>query len=441
VPSSSRRSKRQASRTDRVGRKPAVAKTSLKLFLAIRAILCALGLSFFPAAFVGSLWLVPAFAAVASVGWFLLEGRRAGPKQLALVAVILAAYFVPSIIPCSTGDGFCPQRLVEQEIYLLAVGLLLYVCGYIAADRTDGIDRYIFGAALGLYIAIAVVVLITRDNLTRDIEPPFIPLLIERNDLALLVAWMFFVCALFRTLVGSRLAGILAFLIVVAVAAVVSLATQSRLVAVISVIGVLFFARIEHRVPSSWWIGLGILVACFLAVEYQSVERLVRRAVLAEGMTSISSRVYLWKSGWDMFLNAPWFGHGLGGFAELFDTYRHAAPVEPGIDVRFTPWPHNVLIEILVEKGIAGLTAFLALLALVLANLKDKPRETFKEVRRAAGFVLLTLIIVGLLDSTTKRIWYLPSLLYVLGMSAGLAQKRDSFSSGDAVNAKALSKS
>jgi O-antigen ligase len=441
MPTSSRRIKRHASRTDRIGRKPAVAKTSTKLLLAIRSILCALGLSFFPAAFVGSLWLVPAFAAVASVAWFLLEGRRAGPKQLAIVVVILVAYSVPSIVPCWTGDGFCPQRFVEQELYLLAVGLLLYVCGYVAADRTNRIDRHIFGVALSLYIAIAAVVLLTRDNLTRDIEPPFIPLFIERNDLALLVAWMFFVYALFRTLAASGLVRILAFLIVVAVASVVSLATQSRLVAVISVLGVLFFARSERRVTSSWWIGLGIAVACFLAVEYQSVERLVRRAVLAEGVTSISSRVYLWKSGWDMFLNAPWFGHGLGGFAELFDTYRRTAPVEPDLDVRFTPWPHNVLIEILVEKGIAGLSAFLALLALVLANLTYMPRENFKDVRRAAGFLLLTLIIVGLLDSTTKRLWYLPSLLYVLGMSAGISQKRDSFLSGDAVNEKAVSRS
>jgi O-antigen ligase len=438
MPTSSRRVRRQASRTNRGGCKAAIAETSPKLLLAIPSILCALGLSFFPAAFVGSLWLVPAFAAVASVGWFLLEGRRACPKQLVLVVVILVAYFGPSIIPCWTGDGFCPQRLVEQEIYLLAVGMLLYFSGYAAADRKSVIDRYIFGVALSLYIAIAVVVLVTRDNLTHDIEPPFIPLLIERNDLALLVAWMFFVCALFRPLAANGLVRIVAFVIVVAVAAVVSLATQSRLIAAVSILGILFFARIERRLTSAWWIGLGVAVACFLALEYQSVERLVRRAMLAEGMTSVSSRMYLWQSGWEMFLSAPWFGHGLGGFAELFDKYRLGAPVEPGLDIRFTPWPHNVLIEIMVEKGIAGLVAFVALLALAVANLTGKARGDFKDARRAAGFLLLTLIITGLLDSTTKRIWYLPSLLYILGMSAGRWQSHGSVVADDAVNDKAV---
>jgi hypothetical protein len=73
--------------------------------------------------------------------------------------------------------------------------------------------------------------------------------------------------------------------------------------------------------------------------------------------------------------------------------------------------------------------------------LTDKARENFKDARRAAGFLLLTLIIAGLLDSTTKRIWYLPSLLYILGMSAGMSQKRESLFSGDAVNGKAVYKS
>jgi len=382
---------------------------------------------FFPAAFLGSLWLVPVSTVAAGLAWFCTEGRRGWPKQLAVVVIILVAYLVPSIVACSTSDSFCPQQFVEQELYLLAVGLLLYVCGYIAAHPTDRIDRYVFGVALGAYIAIAVVVLVARDNLTRDIEPPFIPLLIERNDLALLVAWTFFVWALFRPLATSRLFRIVPLLVVVVVASMVSLATQSRLVAMISILGTVFFVRIERRVPGWWWIALGLVIACFLAIEYQSVERLVRRALLAEGVTSISSRLYLWKSGWDMFLNAPWLGHGLGGFPELFETYRRASPAEPGLDVRFTPWPHNVLIEILVEKGLFGLAAFLALLAVAVTNLTTKPREDHKPVRRAAVFLLLTLIATGFFDSTTKRIWYLPSLLYVMGMSAGISQKRDSF--------------
>jgi len=426
MPASSRRTRAHAARPERLDRKKAARDAPTKALLAVRTVLCALGLLFFPSTFAGSLWLVPALAAVGSAAWFFMEGRRACPRELALLIVVLLAYFAPSVIPCWTGTGFCTGWLIDQEAYLLTVGLLLYVCGYVAAPRTGGRDAYVYGVGLSAYVAIAVVILVTRDNLTHDIEPPFFPLFVERNDLAPLVAWMFFVCGLFRTLAASVLVRLLALLIVVAVASVLCLATQSRLVAMVSILGVLFFARIERRMTAPWWIALGVVVACFLAVEYQSVERLVRRAVLAEGGISIFSRLYLWRNGWDMFLTAPSFGHGLGGFAELFDAYRHDGPADPGLDARFTPWPHNVFIEILVEKGIAGLAAFMGLLALVFANLAAKPRQDFKDVRSAAAFLLLTLIIIGVLDSTTKRLWYLPSLLYVMGLSAGISQRRDS---------------
>jgi O-antigen ligase len=421
-----RRTRTRASRPDRLNQKKADRDAPARALSAVRRVLCALGLLFFPSTFAGSLWLVPAFAAVGSAAWLFMEGRRACPRELALLIVLLLAYFAPSVMPCWTGAGFCSRWLIDQEAYLLTVGLLLYVCGYVAVPRTGRPDAYTYGAALGAYIAIAVVILVTRDNLTQDIEPPFFPLFVERNDLAPLVAWMFFVCALFRTRAANASVRLLALLIVVAVASVLSLATQSRLVAMVSILGVLFFARVERRMTVPWWIALGVAVACFLAIEYPSVERLVRRAVLAEGGTSLFSRMYLWRNGWDMFLTAPSFGHGLGGFAELFDAYRQDGAADPGLDARFTPWPHNVFIEILVEKGIAGLAAFLGLLAVVVANLTGKPRQDLRGARRAAAFLLVTLIIIGVLDSTTKRLWYLPSLLYVMGLSAGISQRRDS---------------
>jgi hypothetical protein len=228
------------------------------------------------------------------------------------VVTILAAYLVPSIVACWTSDGFCPQQFVEQEFYLLAVGLLLYVCGYVAAYPAGRIDRYIFGVALGAYIAIAVVVLVTRDNLTRQIEPPFIPLLIERNDLALLVA-DFFVWALFRP--NESFARIVTLLVVVAVAGMVSPATQSRLVAMISILGILFFVRIERRVPWWWWIALGVAVACFLAIGIRA-SRLVLRA-LSRKVTSISLAVSVGKR-MGHVSERPVVGRP-GGFAELFE--------------------------------------------------------------------------------------------------------------------------
>ena len=69
-----------------------------------------------------------------------------------------------------------------------------------------------------------------------------------------------------------------------------------------------------------------------------------------------------------MFLAAPWFGHGLGGFSELAGTYAQPLTSGADLDVRPISWPHNVPIEILVEKGIAGFAAFLCLLVLAARN-------------------------------------------------------------------------
>jgi O-antigen ligase len=136
-----------------------------------------------------------------------------------------------------------------------------------------------------------------------------------------------------------------------------------------------------------------------------------------------------------MFLAAPWFGQGPGGFAELAETYARPGPGRPDLDPRLISWPHNVFIEVLVEKGIAGLAAFAGLWGLALRNLWRRTPFALKEARRAAGFLFMAMLLTGLLDSTTKRLWYLPSLLYLLGVSA--AMFRASASSAGATSARA----
>src|SRR5437879_6103324 len=118
--------KRRTRRPERLGNKNPVQKGFPKLLAAIRWTLCVLGLLFFPAAFVGSLWLVPAGTAIGGAAWFCMEGRSTCSKELAVLLVVLVAYVAPSIIPCQTGYGFCEQWIVDQEVYLLFVGLLLY---------------------------------------------------------------------------------------------------------------------------------------------------------------------------------------------------------------------------------------------------------------------------------------------------------------------------
>ena len=389
----------------------------------VRWILSALGLLYFPAAFAGSLWLVPATAAVVVIAWLYWEGWQSCRKELALLLAVLLVYFAPTVIPCGAEANFCIGWMIDQEVYLLTAGALLYVCGYVTADRAGGIAASIFAAGLSLLVAMALVLLITQANLTTEIKPPVLPLFVERNDLAPLVAWMFFVHRLLRTVTGTPLIRVVTYLVVVVVAGLLSLATQSRLVATISVIGAVCFVPFDRH--WRWqWATVGVAVACLLAVEYQKVLLLVERALLTDGGPSVSTRFYLWRNGWEMFLAAPWFGHGLGGFPELTTLYGRPLPAGTDLDVRFISWPHNVFVEVLVEKGVAGLVAFSCLLALAIRNLAHRPPQGLEAARGAAGYLLVALLVVGSLDSTTKRLWYLPSLLYLLGMSERISRAR-----------------
>lgn len=411
--------------TPRVDPRPAASTGPAKLRAGIRWTLCALGLLYFPAAFFGSLWLIPLVGAVVGVAWLFTDGWTIFRKELAVLLLILFVYSGASALGCWTGIGFCIGWLHAQEVYVLAAGLLLYVCGIAAAGRTGRGATVVHGAALGSFVTAALIVLATRDHLAVEIRPQFPPLLIERNDLAPLVAWMFFVYGLLRSAAEGKLTRYFAYPSVLVVAGLLSLATQSRLVAMISVLGAIAFAPIDRR--SGWlWAMIGIAVACLLAVEHQQLEQLVRRVLLAEGGPSVATRFFLWSAGWKMFVAAPWFGHGLGGFSELAETYARPLPIGADLDVRVISWPHNVPIEILVEKGIAGLAAFLSLLVLGVRNLTLRPRHVPDGGWRATAYLLVALILIGLLDSTTKRLWYLPSLLYAVGMSAGLTRSRGS---------------
>jgi len=399
--------------------------------------LATLGLLFFPAAFLGSLWLAPLAAALAAGAWFLAGAYRSCGKDLLVPIVMLLAYFAPSVLGCWTGTGFCIMWMLEQEVYLLVAGLLLYVCGYATVGLKARRAAVLYGAAFSLLIAMALYVLATRDSLTTGIRPPLLPLLVERNDLAFLIAWMFFLHGLQRGATDRTITHYIAYLAALAVGGLLALATQSRLVVLLLLLGVVTFAPVGRS--SRWqWSIIGIVAASVIAVEHAQLQRLAERVLLAAGGPSVATRAFLWGAGWEMFLAAPWFGHGMGGFAELAATY--APPGRTDLDPRLISWPHNVFIEVLVEKGIAGLAAFLGLWGLALRNLSCRVPPDLIEARRASGFLFVAMLFAGVLDSSTKRLWYLPSLLYLLGVSAAMLRACDASIGATSPRAESLDK-
>ena len=130
-----------------------------------------------------------------------------------------------------------------------------------------------------------------------------------------------------------------------------------------------------------------------------------------------SGRSYEWRKAWQLFLSAPWFGHGWGSYPEqgfLLDVYPTGyRPYENG--VLFTH-SHNSLLNLLAETGIAGT-------ALVLGGMVWVFKGSLKTGRAAAGLFLLSLAGVSLTHSMVEYpLWYvyfLSVFALFLGFSPG----------------------
>jgi len=92
---------------------------------------------------------------------------------------------------------------------------------------------------------------------------------------------------------------------------------------------------------------------------------------------SLTGRVELWKITWNKFLEAPFFGHGLGSF-EMFQ-------FKPGNTVTF--FAHNEYLQILFDIGIVGFSIFVLFVV-----------DLFKRIFVSENNILLIGYIAGLIS-------------------------------------------
>jgi len=62
---------------------------------------------------------------------------------------------------------------------------------------------------------------------------------------------------------------------------------------------------------------------------------------------SLTVRLEYWQSGWAMWTDAPWLGHGLNAFRALYPAYKLPSAEE-------TKHAHNGVVQLLVEVGLIG---------------------------------------------------------------------------------------
>ena len=139
------------------------------------------------------------------------------------------------------------------------------------------------------------------------------------------------------------------------------------------------------------------------------------------------TRLPLWTSAWQMFLDAPVFGHGPNAFAILGQVHLDSQvlpawiPQDPRAGI---PWAHNLYLELLAERGLLGAASFVCLLAVAWRRVwglrKIGGSEEIRTYAASVSASLLGIIAAGLFELTFIRYWFVIMIFAVLAIVQAL---------------------
>ncbi len=158
---------------------------------------------------------------------------------------------------------------------------------------------------------------------------------------------------------------------------IVLLLTFSRggyLGAIFSIAAVLFFAwkNLGQNKRFLVMAGLALLLVASIVLARPIANRFVSSFTLSEG--SSTSRLQIWASSWQVFLDHPLFGVGLGNYPRAID---------PLVPYRNPITSHNLYLDILSETGVFGLAAWLLLIFGSLYKILKSIRKDSHDPARA----------------------------------------------------------
>ena len=142
----------------------------------------------------------------------------------------------------------------------------------------------------------------------------------------------------------------------------------------------------------------------------------------------VDTRISLWIIAWEMFLDAPWMGHGPHTYRTLYTAYFEAIAfpswVRPDPWGTEVPWAHNLYLELLAERGIIGFFSFLGIVgmgALYAVRVRQEGSRELSILASGTIGVLAGLGLSGVFEASLLRIWLVVLLLAVLGIIGQLA--------------------
>jgi hypothetical protein len=299
----------------------------------------------------------------------------------------------------------------------LLPALLLFVVigyGFSSPGHVRGLLLSLTAMALALGVALTLIALRHTGNQTTEwIAALASPILVVPNDVALLAVLLpaYLLPLRLRPRSVAAVLGALA----AAVTLLACVALQSRTGLLTALVSLTALAILWRSRPL-------LIVTLTTPLVALVVDQMLLGGHLTAKFASFwDTRFALWVTAWQMFVDAPLVGNGPNTFGALYPQY--IAALDTGgllpVDGRVVPWPHNLYLEMLAERGFVGLCALLFVIGAAarigwrLRNCADT------EIRLLATAMLACLVGVafsGFLELTLLRLWVVVLTFVLLGI-------------------------
>ena len=351
----------------------------------------------------GTLSRLVGYAGVGAAVGDILTKRHFRRPQGAMVWVILFAIWAGLSLAWTVSMG---ESMEKGAVMLRSLGMV-----WILYEYVDGDARWralLTAFVLGCYVCVAGLLMALQTGpLSGDQEyARYAVGQMDPNDVAATLAVGVPMAWYLAVMTRSRVIRWLSR-IYIPLAAVAILLTGSRggLIALLVALG--YVANSVKRVSIGMKVLTVVVVLMGLAAAYAIVPEtgLGRFLTISDEVRggTLSTRTMLWRSGFEYFPDHPFGGAGVGGF-------REEVFVRGGYFRRQVA--HNVVLGILFDLGLVGLSLFALLIGSLLRWFRRLPLQE----RRVGEFILLTWFVASMMLSLEyrKMTWVLIGALAAL---------------------------
>jgi O-antigen ligase len=347
------------------------------------------------------------------------DGPRS-PDRIMVRALLIFVFF--SLLSALLAEG--RQRALLTSLSLIPAGFVWYLVTSRVPSRLLVLLPWILAITMGVLTFYLLLVAAKHPGLLPQewLDIAGYKQFSVPNDLLFLVVISpFLLLLIFQPRPNAVRVG--AVLILIGVAACLILYRGRAAFAILIVVVLIQLLRYW---PRGILLSLGILALVFVGVEWATGFQMTDK-LLALG--TLTARVPLWFAAWEMFLDAPILGHGPGSFSLLYEEYVSTVGLASWVvfDPRHMPWAHNLYLELLAERGLLGMSSFLAIVVVALKNSQlMKISVSSMPLRNGAVDSMTILLGAGLVDLSLLRLWVLVALSVQLALTCNNLGSRSS---------------